>query len=114
MSNEPHNPSNLDAWDPRSFPSTMHQAGTSKPQDVICNWIRALGVDPNHIPADPRASMADGQLTLRRFVRDPDGGDVLTPDRTAIMTETITVPVTVTPPPIVKTWLAPKCPTCGR
>jgi len=91
--------------DPRINSSTNQQ---------VCDWLRANGVDPGRIPADPRASMTDGQLTLLSKVRGPHGGDLVSPDGLEIMTETITVPVTVPPPPIVEIWLAPKCPTCGR
>jgi hypothetical protein len=113
VSTNPHDPHNPDAWR-MTFPSTMQQSGAEKPFDVICEWLRALGLDTSRLPADPHASMADGQLTLLRKVRGPNGGDVLNSDRTGVMTETITVPVTVAPPPIAEIWLAPKCPTCGR
>jgi hypothetical protein len=113
-----HNPHNPIPYEPGVFPATMLQAGASSPQDIICNWLRELGLDPSLLPADPRASMKDGQLTLLRKVTKPgtNGGliDVVTPDRTGVMTETITVPVTVPPPPLVEIWLAPTCPTCGR
>jgi hypothetical protein len=113
MSTEQHNPSNPDIHG-MVYPSTMEQAGTRTPHGEICDWLRALGLNPAHLPADPHASMVDGQLTLLRKVRGPKGGDLLTPDGAEVMTETITVPVTVPPPTIAEIWAAPTCPTCGR
>ena len=72
---------------------------------AVCDWLRANGIDPNRVSADSHASMTDGQLTLLRKLRDENGRDVLNPERTAVMTETITVPVTTPPPPAVKRWL---------
>lgn len=113
MSIESHNPHNPEPQG-LTYPATMQQAGYSKPVDEICDWLRALGVDPKDLPADPQASMADGQLTFRRKVSGPFGGHQLLPDRSDFMFETVTVPVTTPPPPIAAIWLAPTCPTCGR
>lgn len=81
----------------------------------VCDWLRANGIDPSHVAGDACASMVDGQLTLVMKVRGPGGRcDVVNPEGTGVLTETRTFPVTVPPPPLVETWLAPKCPTCGR
>jgi hypothetical protein len=111
MGTETHNPHNPE---PYSYPRTMDPAGRSAAHREICDWLRALGLDPKMIPSDPRASMADGQLTILRKVTGPNGREVLNVELTGPMTETITVPVTVPPPPMAEIWLAPKCPTCGR
>ena len=108
-----HSPSNP-THDPYTWPATMDQAAANVAIKEIADWLRELGLNPAHLPADPHATVVDGQLTLQRKVRGPSGGDLLTPDRSAVMLETITVPVTVPPPPIAEIWLAPKCPTCGR
>jgi hypothetical protein len=79
---------------------------------ATCDWLRANGVNPYHVPAEPDMSIADGQLTLLVKVRDENGRDVI--DGDGVMTRTITVPVVVPPPPLVEQWLAPRCPTCGR
>lgn len=116
MSTEPHDPSNPLPYDPNSWtwPEDMRHVSQDDAHKATCDWLVALGLELRRVPADPHASIADGQLTLRMKVRGPAGGDLLTPDRTGVMTETVTVPVTVPPPPIVQIWLAPKCPTCGR
>jgi hypothetical protein len=111
VSTENHNPHN-----PRPYvwPSSLDGPGRHDAHRATCDWLRVLGLNPDELPADPHASLVDGQLTLLRKVRGPNGTDVLTPDGLEVMTETITVPVTVPPPPIAEIWLAPKCPTCGR
>lgn len=108
MTDEKYNPHNPDSWT-MGGPSV---AGSAHQQ--ICDWLRANGLNPARIPINPHASMVDGQLTLLQKVRSPHGGDLVSPDGMEIMTETVTVPVAVPPPPIVEIWLAPKCPTCGR
>lgn len=113
MTTEEHNPHNPDTWDP-SFSAAFDQVSSSWANRQVCDWLRANGLDPAHLPADPHASLTDGQLTLLRKVRGPNGYDVVDPHGAGVVTETITVPVTVPPPPIVEIWLAPKCPTCGR
>lgn len=82
----------------------------------VCDWFRANGVDPNRLPMDPRASIADGQLTFRQTVPGPDGtGDRIDPaDRNSLLYEVVTVPIAIEPPFDVAEWLRPKCPTCGR
>lgn len=79
-----------------------------------CDWLRANGINPNHVAADACASMVDGEVTLVMKVRGPGGADVMNPEGTGALMETKTFPVTVPPPPIVEQWLAPKCPSCGR
>lgn len=112
MNTDKHNPKNPDAWT-MTYPSTMEQAGRTSPHEEICAWLRANGLDPRVVCAEANASVSDGQLTLLCKVQH-DGHDVLNPERTDVMRETVTLPVVVPPPPIVEIWLAPKCPTCGR
>lgn len=81
---------------------------------LVCDWLRANGIDPAHVAADARATMVDGKVTLVMKVRGPNGCDVISPDPLDVLKETKTYPVTVPPPPLVAEWLAPKCPTCGR
>lgn len=107
MNDQQHNPGN-----PSVTPEEDRDAWRA-----VCDWLRDNGVDPATVPANPHASVHDGQLTLLRKVqRQGQHGpvDILNPQRTAVMTETITVPVVVPPPPLVATWLAPRCPACGR
>lgn len=80
----------------------------------VCDWLRANGIEPNHVAADARASMVDGRVTLVMKVRGPKGGDVIAPEGDRVLMETRTFPVTVPPPPLIEVWLAPACPTCGR
>jgi hypothetical protein len=85
----------------------------------VCDWLRANGIDPARTPMHPQASIADGRLTIRQKVSrpGPNGGlaDVIDPeDPNRILEETITVPVVVEPDGVVVTWLAPRCPACGR
>lgn len=81
---------------------------------LVCDWLRANGINPDHVFADARATMVDGQVTLVMKVRGPNGHDVIDPQGRSVLTETKTFPVTVPPPALVEEWLAPKCPTCGR
>lgn len=81
---------------------------------AICEWLTANDINPHHIPTWATPSIADGQLTIQRKVQR-NGRDVIDPTAAlSVLTETVTVPVTVPPPPLVETWLAPRCPTCGR
>lgn len=79
----------------------------------VCDWLRANGVNPRTTPANPHASVVDGHLTILQKVQR-GGHDVIAPDDMSVLTETITVPIVVQPTGLVATWLAPKCPTCGR
>jgi hypothetical protein len=79
----------------------------------VCDWLRANGLDPRAIPAQPHASIADGQITLLRKVQR-DGHDVIDQTGYDVLKETITVPLLVEPTPDIAEWLRPKCPTCGR
>jgi hypothetical protein len=81
---------------------------------VVCDWLRANGIDPAYVAADARASMADGQVTLVMKVRGPQGHAVIAPEGDRFLLETRTSDISVPPPPLVEAWLAPKCPTCGR
>lgn len=89
-------------------------AGPDSMWEQTLAWLRANGINPAHVTPEPNASMADGQVTLIMKVRGPNGGDVIDPEGFGVLKETKTFPVTVPPPPLVETWLAPKCPTCGR
>lgn len=92
------------------------QPETEYVRQQILTWLRDLGIDTKQVPAMCRASVADGELTIDLFVRGPQGQDrVANPeDPSEAMKHTVTVPVTVAPPPAVEIWLAPKCPECGR
>lgn len=109
MSTEPHNPQNpeFESYDRPGF------FGPSA-RTVVCDWMRANGINPAHVAADARATMVDEQITLVMKVLGPSGHDVVNPEGTGCLMETKTFPVTVPPPPLVETWLAAKCPTCGR
>jgi hypothetical protein len=109
MSTETHDPQNREGDD-------FDKPGLGEPSArwQVCEWLRANGINPNHVPAYPNASMADGRLTLRMKVRGPKGGDVIEPEGGDVLMETRTFPITVPPPPLVEIWLAPTCPTCGR
>lgn len=83
-------------------------------REEVCAWLRANGIDPARTPMYPQASISDGRLTIRQKVRR-NGHDVIDPEEpNRIMEETITVPVVVEPTGVVATWIAPRCPTCGR
>ena len=99
---------------PYEWPSTMDGPGRTDAHRETCDWLRANGLDPKEIPVNPKASLADGSLTLQRFVLNQDGKRIFSPDRGEFMTETVTLSVTTPPTPLVEIWLAPKCPTCGR
>lgn len=98
-----HNPSNADLTDRPAV-------------EQVLAWLEAHGIERRLVPADPRASIADGNLTLQLWVSGASGhGVMIDPSQpNEIMRRTVTVPVTVPPPPVVETWLAPHCPTCGR
>jgi len=84
--------------------------------EQILTWLEAHGIERRLVPADPCASVADGQLTIQLWASGPSGSgirvDPMRPNE--VIRETVTVPVAVPPPPVVETWLAPKCPMCGR
>jgi hypothetical protein len=79
----------------------------------VCDWFRANGVNPRELPADPAASIADGQLTSLRKVQR-DGRDVVNQRGDGVLIETITVPLIVEPSPDIAEWLRPRCSACGR
>jgi hypothetical protein len=103
-----HNPHNRDVDLDEPGP-----AGASL-RTLVCDWFRANGINPAHVPSEARASLVDGQVTLLMKVRGPNGHDVIDPSGFELLKETKTFPVAVPPPPLVAEWLAPKCPTCGR
>jgi hypothetical protein len=107
MSTEQHNPRNLEG-------ENFDIGGTESVRMQVCNWLRANEIDPGRVAADARASLVDGHLTLVMKVRHPDGGDMIAPEGDDVLKETKTFPISVPPPPLVETWLAPKCPACGR
>lgn len=79
----------------------------------ICDWLQANGISPRETPAEPHASIANGQITILHKVQR-NGCDVINPTRDGVVTETITMPLLVEPSPDVAEWLRPRCPTCGR
>lgn len=80
----------------------------------VCDWLTANGVNPSRIPMWATPSIADGKLTIQRKV-ERNGRDVLDPSGAmGVLTETVSVPLLVEPPPDIAEWLAPRCPTCGR
>lgn len=83
---------------------------------AACAWLRANGINPHDTPREAGATITEGQLTIRQWVRHPQTGAVMRdPEREdQIMTRTITVPVVEAPTPLVEDWLTPRCPTCGR
>lgn len=106
-----HNPQNIED---DTFDRPGH--GGQSTQKLVCDWLRANGIDPSRVARDARASMVDGNVTLVMKVSDPDrpGCDVIAPSGDEVLKENKTFPVTVPPPPLVAEWLAPTCPTCGR
>lgn len=84
----------------------------------VCAWFLANGLDPARLPAEPDASIADGQLTaLRKVGRPGEHGrlvDVLDERGAGPLLETVTVPLLVEPDAEVAEWLRPRCPTCDR
>jgi len=81
----------------------------------IHDWLAANGIDPNRVPLNARASIADGSITLSVLAKDQDGRLTIDPaNRDQLLTETITVPMKKRPNYWVRLWLWPKCETCGR
>lgn len=84
-------------------------------RDTLLDWMRANGIDPNHVPADERPSLVDGKLTLRMFTLTAEGKAQIDPLRSyGLLTHTVTVPITVQPNAEVLEWLIPPCAACGR
>jgi hypothetical protein len=82
-------------------------------RDHICEWIRANGLDPGSIPAHSTVTVAGGTITYTVWLKDDKGKLNLGPDRRPIA-ETRTSPLVVEPDDVVRQWLLPRCPTCGR
>jgi hypothetical protein len=80
----------------------------------IIDWLTANGINANHVPFDPYASITDGDLTIDMKVRSANDHDVVDPLRDKIMRTTKTFPITVQPPADVADWLMPRCTSCGR
>jgi hypothetical protein len=84
-------------------------------RERICDWLRANDINPNAVPANARASIANGQLTIPLKVQSANGHDVIDPsDNNRMLTHTVTVPVKVKPDGDVQLWLIPRCKECGR
>ncbi len=83
-------------------------------QREIVAWLTANGIDANKVPLDPNCTVTGGWITLTMKVSGPGGIDVLVPGKNDVFKETRTFPLLVEPTGIVRIWLAPKCPTCGR
>lgn len=82
-------------------------------RDQLCDWLSANGLDPAEIPQDATITIGHSGITTEVKTRNPDGTDVFT-QTGDIVTDTVTVPLAVDPPPLVRAWLRPTCPTCGR
>jgi len=83
---------------------------------AVSAWLRLNGISPSETPREARATLVDGQLTIQQYVNDPvTGARVLDPEEpNAPKTRWITVPIKVAPTPLVREWLEPRCPKCGR
>jgi hypothetical protein len=87
---------------------------TDELRDQLCAWLTANGIDPKNVPTDARMSWVDGRLTTDMHLLDEDGRKHEDPTRkNQLARETKTFPASQ-PPPLVATWLLPRCPTCGR
>jgi hypothetical protein len=83
-------------------------------RDQLCDWLRANGIDPKNVPWDARMSWVDGQLTTDMYLVDENGRKQFDPsDKNQLARETRTFPASE-PPPLVASWLLPRCPACGR
>lgn len=101
--------------DPQNRKDESFVRGAGAMFEQTLEWLRANGIDPHRVAADPNATMTDGEVTLIMKVPGPSGrGDVVAPEGNSVLMETRTFPVAVPPPPLVEKWLAPTCPTCGR
>jgi hypothetical protein len=84
-------------------------------RDRLCDWLRANGIEPGHVPAGERPSLVGGLLTLRMFDLDAAGKRQFDPSGDQFLTRTVTIPMTVEPASVdVARWLTPPCPGCGR
>jgi hypothetical protein len=84
-------------------------------RNAICDWLRANGIDPVDVPADAKASVTDGDLSIPVQVRNENGRVQIDPNvPDTVMRHTVTVPLKVPPTAEVQTWLMPTCPSCGR
>ena len=60
-------------------------------REAICDWLRANDINPDVVPADARASIANGQLTIPLKVQTASGHDQIDPsDDTRMLTHTVT------------------------
>lgn len=109
MNTEMHNPQN---HEDESFDRPGFWGPPIRTQ--VCDWLRANGINPRHVRKDARATLVDDQITLVMKVQNEAGNDIVDPDGLDVLKETRTFPVVVPPPPLIETWLAAKCPTCGR
>lgn len=82
-------------------------------RERVLDWLRGNGIDPNQIPAHERPTLVDGRLTTRMFLLNAEGRKQFAPSD-EILTHTVTLPIENEPTGDVATWLAPRCPTCGR
>lgn len=80
----------------------------------ITGWVRANGVNPNDVSTALRPTIADGELTFARFIRNPEGRIQVDPLNDEVVTETVTVPIVVEPGAEVAALFSPRCAECGR
>lgn len=83
-------------------------------RDRLCEWMRANGFDPKSVPINPVVSIANGTITTEVYAKDENGRLVLDPSTHRPLRGIESHPVVVEPDEIVRTWLRPACPACGR
>ncbi|MEV5819316.1 hypothetical protein AB0L22_09085 [Micromonospora haikouensis] len=74
-------------------------------QEVLCDWIRANGLDPQEIPTGAGFEIHDGQLTIEVVVLDDDGNSVIA-DSGFYGVERTTRTVPLVEPFPVRHWLS--------
>jgi len=75
-----------------------------KLREQVCDWLRANGIDPKHIPLNTRMSWVDGQLTTDVYLLR-GGCQYLDPATNHEVARTTKTFPTSQPPPAVAAWL---------
>lgn len=82
-------------------------------REHILAWLRANGIDPNIVPAEPYMTLDGDRMTTDVYQLDDSGHKMIAPGKDKLARTVATF--TVTPPPAdVAEWLRPRCPECGR